>query len=230
MDSGHQMTGRHTLDCPDGYSILNACITIYAIPSQRIIHRVFVPKYRAGTAFNRIVFGANRTACISSATPSYPNPGQQRCPNSKQLFTGPFQSDKRCLCNGCWICGRMPSLVEHYTLIDSYPLEWGFLQTLVVDEDLKAACIVQIQCFLKSGVAQEDFFQNQSSTSRATKPNKSSKKAAKIASQPGDRQSQPQQTGYPTDAAQRGMLPIPISDIQSLLDHSAFSNQHPPQL
>ena len=66
-------------------------------PSQRIIHRVHVPKYRAGTAFSRIAFGANRTACISSAMPSYPNPGQQRCPNSKQLFPGPFQSNNGCL-------------------------------------------------------------------------------------------------------------------------------------
>ena len=76
----------------------------------------------------------------------------------------------------------------------------------------------------------EDFFQNQSSTSRTTKPNKSSKRTAKIASQPGDRLSQPQQPGYQTDAAQRGMLPIPIPDTQSPLDHSAFSNQHASQL
>ena len=143
---------------------------------------------------------------------------------------GRFNQTRGVQCNGCWSYGRVPSLIEHYALIDSYPPEWGLPQTLVVDEDLKAACIVQTQCFLKNGVAQEDFFQNQSSTSRVTKPNKSSKKAAKIASQPGDRQSQPQQLGYPTDAAQRGMLPIPFPDTQSPLAHSAFSNQHPPQL
>ena len=76
----------------------------------------------------------------------------------------------------------------------------------------------------------EDFFNNQSSTSRMTKPHKSSKKTAKIASQPGDRQLQAQRPGYPTDAAQRGMLPIPIPDTQSPLDHSVFPNQHASQL
>ncbi|KAK3174126.1 hypothetical protein OEA41_001370 [Lepraria neglecta] len=75
----------------------------------------------------------------------------------------------------------------------------------------------------------EDFFHTQSPTSRTTKFNKSTKKNAKIASQPDERQHQIPQPGYPTDAAQQGMLPLPLPDTQSPLDPLAFS-QHAPQL
>ena len=75
----------------------------------------------------------------------------------------------------------------------------------------------------------EDFFHTQSPTSRTTKPNKSTKKNAKIASQPDDRHPQVQQLGYPTTAAQQGMLPLPPPDTQSPLNPSVFP-QHTPQL
>ena len=75
----------------------------------------------------------------------------------------------------------------------------------------------------------EDFFQSQSPPSRSAQPRKSSKKNAKVTSQPEDRplQQQLQQPEFQTNAAQQGMLPLAIS--QPPMDPSAFVG-HPPQL
>ena len=75
----------------------------------------------------------------------------------------------------------------------------------------------------------EDFFHTHSPPSRSTQPRKPNKKNARIASQPEDRlpQQQLQQPGFHTNAAQQGMLPLPLS--QPPMDPSAFVS-HPPQL
>ena len=86
----------------------------------------------------------------------------------------------------------------------------------------------------------EEFFHTQSPPSRTAQPKRSNKKNTKIASQPDDRQprpqshpraqSQPQQLDFQTDAAQQGMLPLPVPNSQSPMDPSAFADQPPPQL
>ena len=75
----------------------------------------------------------------------------------------------------------------------------------------------------------EDFFHTQSPPSRSTQPRKSSKKNAKIASQPEDRLLQQQllQPDFHTNAAQQGMLSLPTA--QPPIGPSGFVG-HPPQL
>lgn len=75
----------------------------------------------------------------------------------------------------------------------------------------------------------EDFFHTQSPPSRSMQPRKSSKKNAKIASQPEDRtpQQQLQQSNFHANAAQQRMHPLTIT--QPPMDPSAFVGQ-PPQL
>ena len=76
----------------------------------------------------------------------------------------------------------------------------------------------------------EDFFHNQSPSLRISRPNKSSKSNAKMALQAGDGDSQSQQLGFQSDGAQPGMLPLPISNTHSPLDHAVFPHQHATQL
>ena len=75
----------------------------------------------------------------------------------------------------------------------------------------------------------EDFFHTQSPPSRSSQPRKSGKKSAKSTSQPEDYIPQPQlqQPDFQTNAAQQGMLSLPMS--QPPLDTSSFVG-HPPQL
>ncbi|KAK4697583.1 hypothetical protein P7C71_g513, partial [Lecanoromycetidae sp. Uapishka_2] len=72
----------------------------------------------------------------------------------------------------------------------------------------------------------EDFFHTQSPPSRSTRPHKSTKKNAKVATHVEDLQPKIKQPGFQTDAAQQGMLPIPLSTPQPAMDPSAFSAQH----
>ena len=74
----------------------------------------------------------------------------------------------------------------------------------------------------------EDFFHTQSPPSRSTQPRKSYKKNAKTASQSEDPppQQQLQLPDLNTNAARRGMLPLPMS--QPPMDPSAFVDQPPP--
>jgi hypothetical protein len=73
----------------------------------------------------------------------------------------------------------------------------------------------------------EDFFHTQSPPSRTTKPHKSTKKNAKIATHAEDLQPKLQQPGgFQTDAAQQGLLPISVPNTQSPMDPSSFSAQH----
>ncbi|KAL6713491.1 hypothetical protein ACLMJK_008956 [Lecanora helva] len=76
----------------------------------------------------------------------------------------------------------------------------------------------------------EDFIHKRSPPPRAKEQKKSAKKATKVASQPEDHQAQAQQSEYQTDAAQTGMLPLPVPDAQNHMDPSAFIAQHPTQL
>lgn len=76
----------------------------------------------------------------------------------------------------------------------------------------------------------EDFFHTQSPPSRIAKPQKSTKKNAKIATHAEDHQPQNQQPGFQTDAAQQGILPMPLPNTQSPMDPSAFSAHHTSQL
>ena len=74
----------------------------------------------------------------------------------------------------------------------------------------------------------EDFFHTQSPPSRSAQPRKSGKKNAKSTSQPEDHPPQPQiqQPDFQSNAAQQGMLSLPMSQP---LDPSSFVG-HPPQL
>lgn len=76
----------------------------------------------------------------------------------------------------------------------------------------------------------EDFFHTQSPASRAKANKKSSKKIAKIASQPKDHQPQLQEPKYQTDPAQSQMLPLPVPNAQNHMDPTAFVARHPTEL
>ena len=76
----------------------------------------------------------------------------------------------------------------------------------------------------------EEFFHAQSPPSRPKETKKPAKKTSRTAPQPNSHQPQLQQPEYQTDAAQTGMLPLPVPDAQNQMDPSAFVAQHPTQL